>query len=236
MDAYEDIKSLGRGAFASVRLIKRKKDGVFFVVKRFHVPMSELTAKERQEIAQEVKLIAHLRHPNVIAFKENFVENGVMHIIMEYAKGGTLHRKIQEQEGELFPEVRRLATSSRATRLCVCSSLRVCAVLYPLQETVWEMFVQLVLALRYVHSCNILHRDLKSDNVMTSGHENRVIKLADFGIAKVLGSQADMAASIIGTPHYLSPELCQGQPYDHKSDIWVSRGSNCGVLITQNSL
>lgn len=192
MDAYEDIRSLGRGAFASVRLVKRKKDGVFFVVKRFHVPMSELTPKERQEIAQEVKLIAHLRHPNVIAFKENFVENGVMHIIMEYATGGTLHKKIQEQEGELFPE-----------------------------ETIWEVFAQLVLALRYVHSCNILHRDIKSDNVLTSGHSNRVIKLADFGIAKVLGSQADMAASIIGTPHYLSPELCQGQQYDHKSDIWA---------------
>ena len=95
------------------------------VVKRFHVPMVELTPKERSEVAQEVKLVAHLRHPNVIAFKvrrsflggswapekrfggwlqENFVENGVMHIIMEYATGGTLHKKIQEREGELFPE------------------------------------------------------------------------------------------------------------------------------------
>lgn len=105
MDAYEDLRSLGRGAFASVRLVKRKKDGMLMVVKRFHVPMSELTPKERSEVAQEVKLVAHLRHPNVIAFKENFVENGVMHIMMEFATGGTLHKKIQEREGELFPEV-----------------------------------------------------------------------------------------------------------------------------------
>lgn len=69
MDAYEDQRSLGRGAFASVRLIKRKKDGLLMVVKRFHVPMAELTPKERSEVAQEVKLVAHLRHPNVIAFK-----------------------------------------------------------------------------------------------------------------------------------------------------------------------
>lgn len=51
------------------------------------------------------------------------------------------------------------------------------------------MFVQILLALRYVHSCNVLHRDLKSDNIMLSGPQNRAIKLADFGIAKVLGSQ-----------------------------------------------
>lgn len=127
MDAYEDQRSLGRGAFASVRLIKRKRDGMLMVVKRFHVPMSELTPKERSEVAQEVKLVvspfkihrfvvsrnnwrfsatqAHLRHPNIVAFKENFVENGVMHIIMEFATGGTLHKKIQEREGELFSEV-----------------------------------------------------------------------------------------------------------------------------------
>ena len=49
--------------------------------------------------------------------------------------------------------------------------------------------MQIVLAMRYVHSCNVLHRDLKSDNIMLSGPQNRVIKLADFGIAKVLGSQ-----------------------------------------------
>jgi serine/threonine protein kinase len=76
------------------------------------------------------------------------------------------------------------------------------------------------MALKYVHSCNILHRDLKTQNIMLSGPQQRTIKLGDFGIAKVLGSGRDLAATVVGTPHYLSPEVCQSRYYDHKSDIW----------------
>jgi NIMA (never in mitosis gene a)-related kinase len=139
-----------------------------------HVPTSasrSLPWTCRWQIAQEIKLLAHLSHPNIIKFKDNFVDNGIMHILMEYASGGTLHRKIEAREGELFPE-----------------------------DAIWEMFVQIVAALRYVHSCNVLHRDLKTQNIMLSGPSGRTVKLGDFGIAKVLGSAADMAATIVGTP------------------------------------
>ena len=47
-----------------------------------------------------------------------------------------------------------------------------------------------------------------------------VIKLADFGIARVMSSDTDMAETRIGTPYYLSPEICEDKPYNHKSDIW----------------
>jgi NIMA (never in mitosis gene a)-related kinase len=129
MDAYEDLRSLGRGSYAVVRLVKRREDGELFVIKRFHTPLNELTAKERNEIAQEIRLLAHLRHPNIVQFVHSFVDNGTMHILMEFAKGGTLSKKISDREGELFPE-----------------------------EQIWEMFCQIVMALRYVASCNILHR------------------------------------------------------------------------------
>jgi hypothetical protein len=54
MNQYEELKSLGRGAYAVVRLVKRKSDGEKFVVKKFYTPMSDLTPKERTEVAQEV--------------------------------------------------------------------------------------------------------------------------------------------------------------------------------------
>ncbi|CAN0168798.1 unnamed protein product, partial [Ectocarpus sp. 13 AM-2016] len=49
---------------------------------------------------------------------------------------------------------------------------------------------------------------------------SRVVKLGDFGIAKVLGSTFDLAKTAIGTPYYMSPEICQEKRYNHKSDMW----------------
>ena len=48
-----------------------------------------------------------------------------------------------------------------------------------------------------------------------------MIKIGDFGIAKVLASTADMAQTVVGTPYYLSPELCENRPYNSKSDVWA---------------
>jgi NIMA (never in mitosis gene a)-related kinase len=112
-------------------------------------------------------------------FSSSFVDDGVMHILMEYAPGGTLYRRVVDQEGALFEE-----------------------------GQIWEWFVQILLALKYVHSRNVLHRDLKTQNIMLGGPNCSVIKLGDFGIAKVIGAH-DMAATVVGTPQYLSPELCQ---------------------------
>lgn len=191
MDAFEEIKVLGRGSYAVVKLVRRKDTGEMFVIKRFHTPLAELTPKERHEASQEIKLLSHLRHPNCIGFIASFIDaEGIMNIVLEWAQGGPLSKAIALREGNLFPEAE-----------------------------VWEKFVQIVMALRYVQSCNILHRDLKTDNILTSGIDNRVMKLADFGIAKVIGGDA-MAATIVGTPYSLSPELVQGQSYDTKSDIW----------------
>ena len=58
MEAYEDVEAVGRGAFATVRRVRRRADGASLVVKKFHHPMSELTPKERAEVAQEVPLAA----------------------------------------------------------------------------------------------------------------------------------------------------------------------------------
>ncbi|KAL3312990.1 Serine/threonine-protein kinase Nek3 [Cichlidogyrus casuarinus] len=82
-----------------------------------------------------------------------------------------------------------------------------------------DWLVQISLALKHIHDRMILHRDIKSQNIFLT-HDNRV-KLGDFGIAKVLNNTRDLARTCIGTPYYLSPEICENRPYNNKSDIWA---------------
>ena len=79
-------------------------------------------------------------------------------------------------------------------------------------------FVQICFAIKYIHDKNILHRDLKLSNIFLSS--NGDINLGDFGIAKVLDNSDEFAKTIVGTPYYLSPEICLRRPYNQKSDIW----------------
>lgn len=153
MEQYDDLRVAGRGAYSVVRLVRRKRDGMLLCMKRFHTPLSELSPRERAEVAQEIKLLAHLRHPNIIRFEDNFIDDtGSMNIVMEYAAGGTLSLSLANRMGQYLPE-----------------------------DRIWEGFVQLLSALRYVHSCNVLHRDLKTQNILLAGPQFRTLKLGDFG-------------------------------------------------------
>jgi NIMA (never in mitosis gene a)-related kinase len=86
------------------------------------------------------------------------------------------------------------------------------------EEQVMDWFVELCLAIKHVHDRKILHRDLKTQNIFLT--RNNIVKLGDFGIAKVLKGTGDLAKTAIGTPYYLSPEICENKPYNNKSDVW----------------
>ena len=92
------------------------------------------------------------------------------------------------------------------------------------QDLILDWFTQICLAMKHVHDRKILHRDLKSQNIFLT--RGGVIKLGDFGIARVLNSTRDNARSQVGTPYYLSPEIIKDQPYSFSSDIW-----SLGVLL-----
>jgi NIMA (never in mitosis gene a)-related kinase 1/4/5 len=89
----------------------------------------------------------------------------------------------------------------------------------PLEESkIWKIFIEICMGLRYLHQNKILHRDIKTVN-MFLGKDDKV-KVGDLGVAKMLNQTQNMAHTIVGTPYYLSPELCEEKPYNHKSDIW----------------
>lgn len=87
------------------------------------------------------------------------------------------------------------------------------------EETMIWYFYQIASAVAHIHKAGILHRDIKTLNIFLT--KANLIKLGDYGLAKQLGSQYSMAETCVGTPYYMSPELCQGVKYNYKSDIWA---------------
>jgi NIMA (never in mitosis gene a)-related kinase len=89
------------------------------------------------------------------------------------------------------------------------------------EELIWTIFVQILSALKYLHENRIIHRDIKSSNILITS--SNVVKLADFGLAKLLPSKNDEFEHINSTQgslYYLSPEEAGNNPYSYPIDIW----------------
>lgn len=149
-----------------------------------------LTPKQRATAMEEVHVLSSLDHPNIVRYHDCYCDAGGLHIMMEHCNGGDLGRLLKAQAGRLLPE-----------------------------EDVMIKFVQVCLALHYMHARGVLHRDLKTSNVFVS--EMGVLKLGDFGVSKMANSDASMIATLVGTPQYMSPEMCDNKPYGKKSDVWA---------------
>lgn len=99
------------------------------------------------------------------------------------------------------------------------------------ESVIWKFFIEMSLGLQYLHANRILHRDIKTINMFLAREDK--IKIGDLGVARELNQTANMAHTVVGTPYYLSPELCEEKPYNNKSDIW-SLGCILYELCTLN--
>ncbi|XP_045408486.1 serine/threonine-protein kinase Nek1 isoform X8 [Lemur catta] len=188
MEKYVRLQKIGEGSFGKAVLVKSTEDGRQYVIKEINI--SRMSSKEREESRREVAVLANMKHPNIVQYKESFEENGSLYIVMDYCEGGDLFKRINAQKGILFQE-----------------------------DQILDWFVQICLALKHVHDRKILHRDIKSQNIFLT--KDGTVQLGDFGIARVLNSTVELARTCIGTPYYLSPEICENKPYNNKSDIWA---------------
>ncbi|KAI0210736.1 Serine/threonine-protein kinase Nek1, partial [Lamellibrachia satsuma] len=189
VDEYQKLRKIGSGTFGQVWLVVSRETAKQFVIKEVNV--AGLAKQLRAQTLTEVEALGRCKHLNIIRYRDAFVHNGALNIVMEYAEGGrSTHR------------------TAFATRL------------HKINITVLDWFVQICFALRYIHGLKILHRDLKSQNIFLTS--NSLLKVGDFGIARILQDSNEHALTSIGTPYYLSPEICQQLPYDYKSDMWAA--------------
>ncbi|XP_061209141.1 serine/threonine-protein kinase Nek5 isoform X2 [Neopsephotus bourkii] len=154
------------------------------------INLTKMPVKEKEASQKEVILLAKMKHANIVTFYASFQEKNKLYIVMEYCDGGDLMTRINMQHGVLFDE-----------------------------DQILSWFVQISLGLKHIHDKKILHRDIKAQNVFLSNN-GKVAKLGDFGIARQLNSTTEFAHTCVGTPYYLSPEICENQPYNNKTDIW----------------
>ncbi|XP_030319251.1 serine/threonine-protein kinase Nek5-like [Calypte anna] len=154
------------------------------------INLTKMPLEEKEASQKEVILLAKMKHANIVTFYAALQEKNKLYIVMEYCDGGDLMQRINMQHGVLFDE-----------------------------DQILSWFVQISLGLKHIHDKKILHRDVKAQNIFLSNNGN-VAKLGDFGIARQLNSTMEFAHTCVGTPYYLSPEICENQPYNNKTDIW----------------
>ncbi|XP_034248266.1 serine/threonine-protein kinase Nek8-like [Thrips palmi] len=186
---YVKVRTVGKGAFGTAVLYRKEPEGSLVVIKQ--VPVLELSAAERVRALNEARVLALLSHRNVVRYLGSWERDGCLLLEMEFAGGGTLAQFL----------------ANRTARNAPLSERRALA-----------LFAQVASAIRHMHAHNVLHRDLKTENIFLT--KDNVVKVGDFGISKVMGTQVQ-AETVLGTPYYLSPEMCEGLQYDQKSDVWA---------------
>ena len=130
------------------------------------------------------------QHPNIVGLIDLFENSDYYYIVLEYMQGKDLFDYIQFRNFKLS------------------------------EQRVKELSYQIGIAIKYLHSYGIVHRDLKLENVMMSDNtESSVPKLVDFGLAKLIGPN-EKADEPFGTLGYVAPEVLRKEPYSYSCDLW----------------
>ena len=196
-EKYEVLSVLGRGGMSLVYKARHKfMDRIVAVKVLLEHLVTDVGAVQRFQ--QESKAASTLNHQNIVTVYDfGQTPNGQAYFVMDCLEGQSLAECIENQG-----------------RLDVARALRI--------------FEQICDGLEHAHQKGIIHRDLKPNNIILMKDDNglETIKIVDFGIAKILGTDGTpqqrltQTGEIFGSSFYMSPEQCQGFPLDSRSDLY----------------
>nr|XP_023021930.1 serine/threonine-protein kinase D3 [Leptinotarsa decemlineata]XP_023021931.1 serine/threonine-protein kinase D3 [Leptinotarsa decemlineata] len=152
--------------------------------------------KQEAQLKNEVAILQNLSHPGVVNLERMFETPERIFVVMEKLKGDMLEMILSHDKGRL---------TERVTKFII---------------------TQILVALKHLHSKNIVHCDLKPENVLLSSDaEYPQVKLCDFGFARIIGEKS-FRRSVVGTPAYLAPEVLRNKGYNRSLDMW-----SVGVIV-----
>ena len=167
--------------YKTLRQIGRGNYGSVFLVELLEtgevfcmkkISFFDMADAEKEAAKQEVALLSSLRHPCIVRYVDSFIQDSTLHIVMQYCEGGDL-----------------------ASRIKAAKKMRA----HFEEDQILDWLCQLALAVAYIHKRRVLHRDLKTQNVFLTS--NNLVRLGDFGIARVLEHTFECAKTVVGTPY-----------------------------------
>jgi putative nucleotidyltransferase with HDIG domain len=199
---YRIVTELGSGAMGEVYFAEHSVMGRRAAVKIIRQELSG-NAEMVERFANEARQVNRIGHPNIVEITDFGQVESRYYIMMELLEGETLEERLE-----------------RVKRLSPAVTIRIA--------------IQITAALGAAHGLGVVHRDLKPENIylVNRAGTSDFVKVLDFGIAKLMGlpptsGAATMPGMLLGTPHFMSPEQCQGAEFlDHRSDVY-----SLGVIL-----
>jgi serine/threonine protein kinase len=247
---YVKVRSIGKGAYGEAYIVKRNpaydvaahpaveaqiqsnaltnptQSNGLYVAKIMDLRAMQL--QNRQYAQTEIMCLAHTHHFAIIRYYEHYVldsDDETVIILTEFADHGDLRRNLYSTSASPTAFLDMGSTSpSKSTAAATASNEEPSASRMLLSEReAGVYFVQLLLALHHIHARRMIHRDIKSANLLLTSRG--FLKLGDFGFSQKYESTVSsetIAGTFLGTPYYLSPEMWKGKRYGKKADIWAA--------------